>query len=158
MRLISWQNIGGLYYPLVVLMMSSNAFCPCFSGKFYRDCCEPYHLGTSPPSALCLMRSRYAAYAYHLPDYIIATTHPHNPSYSLQRQEWKRSIEHFCKVTHFEGLTIHAFIDGEKESYVDFTAHLKQQGVDTTFREKSYFVKEEGRWLYKNGEHFQHDE
>ena len=56
----------------------------------------------------------------------------------------------FCKATDFEDLTIHAFIDGAKEAYVDFTAHLKQQGVDMTFREKSHFVKEEGRWLYKN--------
>jgi SEC-C motif domain protein len=96
------------------------------------------------------MRSRYAAYARHLADYIIATTHPDNPSYSLQIEQWKHSILDFCRTTHFENLTIHAFIDGAKEAYVDFTAHLKQQNIDTTFREKSHFVKEKGRWFYKN--------
>lgn len=127
--------------------------CPCHSGKLYLACCQPYHLGALPPNALVLMRSRYAAYARHLADYIIATTHPQNPSYTSHTAEWKRAILHFCKTTFFEELTIHAFIDGTEESYVDFTAHLKQEGVDTSFREKSHFVKEGERWLYKSGEH-----
>lgn len=49
--------------------------CPCFSGKAYRDCCQPLHEGLPAPDAERLMRSRYSAYALKLPEYILQTWH-----------------------------------------------------------------------------------
>lgn len=126
--------------------------CPCHSGKPYQACCQPYHQGAAPENALLLMRSRYAAYARHLPAYIIATTHQTNPAYTTQTAQWKQDILAFSKATRFTGLTIHAFLDGPEEAFVVFTAHLEQNGLDASFTEKSRFLKERDRWLYVSGE------
>lgn len=128
--------------------MKKIDLCPCHSGKKYPDCCKKYHEGTLPENALALMRSRYSAYALHLAEYIMNTTHPENPSYSTQRMQWKKQILQFSSETLFEGLKIQEFIDGEKMATVTFTAYLKQGSKDVTFTEKSQFVKVNGRWLY----------
>ena len=98
------------------------------------------------------MRSRFAAYALGLADYIIDTTHSEHPEFSKERAKWKASIESFSRATNFDHLTINEFIDGDESATVTFTAHLRQGGSDATFIEKSFFVKEENRWLYKSGE------
>ena len=126
--------------------------CPCHSGKAYAECCKPYHEGKLPENALALMRSRYAAYALHLADYIIQTTHPHNPAYTADKQRWKQEILAFSNATAFIGLTIHEFIDGPKEAYVTFTAFLKQQNQSANRTEKSRFIKVNDRWLYESGQ------
>jgi SEC-C motif-containing protein len=126
--------------------------CPCFSGKPYEECCGKCHAGALPETALALMRSRYAAYAVGNADYLMDTTHPDNPAYSLDRQGWKKKILEFSKNTRFEGLTIVDFIDGKEEAFVTFTAYLKQGDHDASFTEKSRFLKITGKWLYVSGE------
>jgi SEC-C motif-containing protein len=98
------------------------------------------------------MRSRYAAYARHLPDYIIATTHRDNPAYTTNTAQWKQDILAFSKTTRFLGLTIHTFLDGPQEAFVVFTARLEQNSLDASFTEKSRFLKEENCWFYVRGE------
>ncbi len=126
--------------------------CPCKSGKSYGNCCRVYHEGSTPPDALALMRSRYCAYAMHLADYIMRTSHPACPNYCTDQVKWKKEILYFSQNTVFEGLKILEFIDGEKIAYVTFTAILRQGGKDASFTEKSQFVKENGTWLYRNAE------
>ena len=87
------------------------------------------------------MRSRYAAYALHLPDYIVATTHADNPSPPGE-------ISDFCLNTQFVGLTILAESEELPFATVTFHAHLTQQGQDASFTEKSLFEKVDGKWLY----------
>lgn len=124
--------------------------CPCYSKKAYAECCKPFHDGHMlPQNALQLMRSRYAAYAKKLADYIIHTTHPANPSYTLDLPKWRSDILQFCAKTAFTGLDILEFIDGENKASVTFTAHLVQDGRDATFTEKSAFERVHGKWLYK---------
>ena len=118
--------------------------CPCSSGDQYQDCCQPFHEGRLPETALQLMRSRYSAYSLDLPDYIIETTHPQNPHYHSKSED----IRQFSKVTTFQKLEIH---DATKTTVI-FTAHLFQGGRDATFTEKSTFEKVDGRWLYLSGE------
>ncbi|MBA3856939.1 MAG: zinc chelation protein SecC [Cyanobacteria bacterium PR.3.49] len=134
--------------------MSKFEKCPCASKSLYHKCCKPYHDGTPPEDALHLMRSRYAAYALGLADYIIDTTHSAHPEFTNDRKSWKESIESFSNATKFDHLTINEFIDGEETATVTFTAHLRQAGEDVSFGEKSFFVKENGNWLYKAGETF----
>jgi len=122
--------------------------CPCHSGKTYKECCQPYHKGALPENALLLMRSRYAAYALGLPEYIISTTHRDNPAYEANAARWRQAILSFSKGTRFLGLTIHSFTDGSEEAFVIFTAHLEQNGLDATFTEKSRFLKEGKQWYY----------
>lgn len=125
--------------------------CPCTSGKFYDACCKPFHEGVHAPNPLLLMRSRFAAFALNLPDYIIETTHPMSPQVSENRFEWKRSISRFSKTTTFQKLEIFDYKEQGSQGTVTFCAHLLQEGQDASFTEMSHFEKIKGRWLYRQG-------
>ncbi|MBS0616314.1 MAG: hypothetical protein JSR58_07185 [Verrucomicrobia bacterium] len=130
-------------------MQENNSLCPCHSRKTYFQCCKIFHDGKLPPTALDLMRSRYSAYALRLPQYIIDTTHPDHIDFGKKET---REIEHFCNTTQFENLVIVEFDAGEFVATVTFTAHLRQNGKEFAFTEKSWFEKVDGQWLYKKGE------
>lgn len=117
--------------------------CPCFSGKPYKECCEPYHLGAMPPTPTALMRSRYSGYALKKVDYIIETTHSNLQKSSKSREE----IEKFANETSFVGLDILEAVGDD----VTFRAHLSRDGKDISFTEKSHFEKENERWKYHSG-------
>lgn len=127
-------------------------FCPCCSGKTYENCCKPYHKGLEPKDALSLMRSRYSAYFYSFPEYIINTTHKQNVQYNPDLTLWKQEILDFCRLTDFESLEIIDFSSKNSEASVTFIAHLIQNGEDVSFWEKSLFKKYKGKWLYLKGE------
>lgn len=120
--------------------------------KEYELCCKPFHDGAIPATALELMRSRYAAYALNLPDYIVATTHPASPQYDDNKFAWKRSISQFSKSTSFNNLEILDFKENKAMATVAFIAYISQNHQDATFTEKSYFEKVNGRWLYRGGQ------
>ena len=125
--------------------------CPCSKQIDYSACCEPYHLGKIPENPLILMKARYSAYALKKLYYIEKTSHP--KTFLLEDPlSFKKNIQEFCKITYFEGLYIHAFQEEGKKGYVTFTAKLSQNGIDASFQEKSLFLKEEGIWLYVEGE------
>jgi SEC-C motif-containing protein len=107
-----------------------------------------YHKGAKPANALLLMKSRYAAYAVGEYRYILKTTHPHNPSYQEESKAWGEDIKQFCSETEFLALEIIDHEPGEEESFVTFKARLSSGELI----EKSRFLKEEGRWLYVDGE------
>jgi peptide deformylase len=97
------------------------------------------------------MRSRFAAYALDLPEYIIKTTHPASPQYSDDKFSWKRKISRFSRASNFEKLEILDFKEQGTLATVTFTAYIKQEGEDVTFTETSYFEKFRERWLYRAG-------
>jgi SEC-C motif-containing protein len=117
--------------------------CPCYSGKNYADCCAPYHNGTPAPNALLLMRSRYSAFSLGLADYLVAT--------SLPPQD-KASLLTFSRTMTFTGLDILEFVDGATHASVTFRAHLLYEGKDSSFTEKSAFIKQNNRWHYVNAD------
>ncbi|MCE2982199.1 MAG: SEC-C domain-containing protein [Parachlamydia sp.] len=122
--------------------------CPCHSGKKYKTCCESLHQDGRAENALALMRSRYAAYALSNADYIIKTTHPLNPHYNKNFEEWKKEILIFCQKTEFKDLRILA----SSLTSVTFLAILSYNGQDASFTEKSTFECVDGNWLYLSGE------
>ncbi len=122
-------------------------FCPCRSGDAYEACCGRFHQGEIPPSAVTLMRSRYSAYALHKVVYIMETTHPENPQYQKNLEQWEKEILAFCLSTEFVGLDILEVEEGLEEAYVTFFAHLLQKEKNVSFKEKSRFEKTEGRWM-----------
>lgn len=126
--------------------------CPCCSGKEYDACCKPFHQGALPENALLLMRSRYSAYAFNLPDYIIATTHPASPQYSENIFSWKRALTQFSRNSVFQKLDLLDFKEQGTLATVTFTAHISQNDRDATFTERSYFEKSKGRWMYRGGQ------
>lgn len=126
--------------------------CPCGSEKEYDHCCQIFHKGKRPKNALLLMRSRYSAYVLNIPDYIIQTTHPANPQYSENKLAWKQSISQFSLHTTFHKLEVLDFKEKNTLATVTFTAHLSQEGNDSTFTERSYFEKINNRWFYRGGQ------
>lgn len=126
--------------------------CFCYSGQNYEECCQVFHKGSLPETALQLMRSRYSAYAMNNADYIIATTHPANPQYSDNLFNWKRGIlKRFSNDTIFKQLDIHDFQEKGTMATVTFTAHIHQGDHDDTFTEKSIFQKIKNKWYYLSG-------
>ena len=113
--------------------------CPCCSGLAYERCCAPYHLGELPLSPEALMRSLYSAIAKGLAEYIANTqVQPCN----------LEEIQQFASHTTFEKLEV---LEAKGDTVL-FVAHLRQQGKDCSFREKSYFVKQKGKWVYSHGD------
>ena len=127
---------------------SPNISCPCGSKQKYKKCCQVYHKGANPKTALLLMKSRYSAYAVGDANYIVKTTHENNADFSSEVKVWKQSIDSFTKTTDFLGLEILEFIEGAEESFVTFKALLSSGEMI----EKSRFLKVDKRWLYERGE------
>ena len=97
------------------------------------------------------MRSRYAAYALGLVEYVVVTTDPEGPAWGEDPDAWREGIERFCRGTRFVGLqTTAGLIDGDRAT-VEFRAQLLQAGHDASFAEASTFVMRNGRWLYHDG-------
>ncbi|TAN53317.1 MAG: zinc chelation protein SecC [Methylococcaceae bacterium] len=122
-----------------------NPPCPCCSGLAYAECCEPYHsgIGTAPTAAI-LMRSRYAAYALNLTDYLLKTWHSSSLPASLNMEDG--NIWYRLEILHIE--------DGKENDdngLVEFKAYWHNKGHLGHLHEISRFIKEDRRWYYLNG-------
>ena len=93
------------------------------------------------------MRSRYAAYALGLVDYVIDTTDPSGAKYKNPRAIWAQELQTWCETTQFLGLEILS----ASENVVTFKVNLVQKGKPSPYIEKSVFTKPNGRWLYFDG-------
>lgn len=116
-------------------------FCPCQSGKRYSDCCRPFHEGEAAPNAELLMRSRYSAYALHLPNYVLTTWHPAYRPDSLDLDpdvQWRR-------------LDIMDHSEIGDRAVVEFRAHWRQKMERGIMHERSSFLLEDDRWYYTTG-------
>ena len=123
---------------------SANSTCPCGSGKKYKKRCGLFHKGVSPKNALELMKSRFSAYALGDIKYIIET--------SLDKNLDEAELKRFSKYCEFVNLKILEFTDAMSESCVTFRATIFCEKTDSSFTEKSRFLKIDGKWLYSDGE------
>ena len=104
------------------------------------------------------MRSRYAAYALALADYIIDTTDPDGPAWEgcgddTSRARWRASIQRFSEGMTFRALRIVATpMEGPAAGTVHFRAELAQNGRPGAMEELSRFVHRGGNWRYTAGE------
>lgn len=131
--------------------MLPTARCPCHSGRRYKRCCLPLHQGAPAPDPTSLMRSRYAAYAIGLVDYVVATTDPRGPQWGADIERWRLEIASFGSRTEFRGLQVLAHkVDGDHGA-VHFQAELHVGERDASFAEESLFTRDSGRWLYHSG-------
>jgi len=133
------------------LKISPNSECPCGSLKKYKKCCKIFHNGSDAKTAEELMRSRFTAYISNDANYIIKTTHSDNQDYTLNIDSWKKDIINFSDYTDFIKLEILESVEGKKESFVKFTATLKQDNLDASFTENSRFLKVNNKWFYIDG-------
>ncbi len=125
-----------------------NSPCPCHSQKPYQACCQPFHKGKNPPTAVQLMRSRYSAYALAQVGYIIKTTHPKSPFQETDQRQWRKRLQAYCARTQYVGLQILNQETIGDTATVTFHAMILDGGADGSFTEKSAFERVKGRWLY----------
>ena len=118
--------------------------CPCRSGNAYAQCCRPFHRGDAEaPTAEALMRSRYTAFVTGDVDYLLRTWHPETRPASL---ELDSALE-------WTGLQILRTVRGgetDRAGTVEFRASYREGGQDRAQQEKSTFVREDGRWVYRD--------
>ena len=120
--------------------------CPCGSGAVFRSCCAPCLDGTAPaPTAVALMRSRYAAYTLDDTRYLLDTWHPRTRPAALAPQPERRWLGLRIVASEAGGT-------GDDAGTVHFVARSKVGGRADRLEERSRFVHEGGRWLYVDGE------
>ena len=123
--------------------------CPCGGGEF-ETCCLPRHDGSSPaPTAEALMRSRYSAFATANVEYLRATqTKPTRDASSWdETRTWAQSVG-------WVGLTIVDRVkggEGDDDGVVEFIARYVDGDGVTALKERSTFLRHEGRWIYDEG-------
>jgi len=124
-------------------MTAKPSSCPC-GGADYVACCGRYHNGTPAPDAAVLMRSRYSAYALKLETYLLATWHSSTRPAALDL-----AADH----AKWLGLEVKKHLSGSADqATVEFVARYKIGGHAGRLHEVSRFVREDGKWLYADGE------
>ncbi len=91
------------------------------------------------------MRSRYCAYVLEDPEYLKASWHPDFRPVELALERGIRWL----------GLEIRACDQQSGRATVEFEARLLLQGKVDAIHENSSFVRQQGRWLYTDGEMLQ---
>jgi SEC-C motif-containing protein len=125
--------------------LTAHAACPCESGQAYGDCCGRWHAGLADgvlaPTPEALIRSRYSAYVLGLLEYLLTTWHPSTAPGDLELPPLK-----------WLGLEVrHAQTTGDA-GVVEFVARYREGGRGVRLHEISRFVREDGRWLYIDGQ------
>lgn len=124
--------------------------CPCGSGTAEAACCAPILAGTPARTAVALMRSRYVAYVRGAIDHVIESHDPKTRE-GLDRDAtaaWSRETEWLG----LEILATERGGEGDDEGIVEFIARGRTAGRPFEQRERSRFRKEDGRWLYVDGD------
>ncbi|WP_081616674.1 YchJ family protein [Thioalkalivibrio sp. ALJ16] len=120
--------------------------CVCGSGLDRTACCGPFLDGAAAaPTAEALMRSRYAAFVEGREDYLLATWAAATRPQSLTLEPEQRWL----------GLAIRATGAGgpeDQEGWVEFVARSRVRGQGVRLHERSRFRREDGRWVYVDGE------
>lgn len=99
------------------------------------------HESGSAPTAVELMRSRYAAFVVQNEDYLLATWHP----------DTRPSRVTFAPDQEWTGLEIFETSGGtmfDDEGTVRFAASFSTPDADRRLLELSEFVRVDGKWMY----------
>ncbi len=119
--------------------------CPCGTGLTYAQCCGRYHHGDTAPTAEALMRSRFSAFVTEDADYLLRTWDPETRPEQLSLTD---------SPVRFYRLDILDVQDGgplDQTGVVEFEAFYKGE-ISGSQRERSTFLRSNGRWVYRAGE------
>lgn len=122
--------------------------CPWGSGRAYDECCGPIIAGAPASTAEALMRSRYTAYVRGDLDQV-ERTHAREIRDDFNRAE----AERVAGEAEWQGLNV--LSAGEAEdgtATVEFRIRFRRDGQDLAHHERASFRREDGRWLYAQGE------
>lgn len=125
--------------------------CPCGSGHNFQQCCQRALLGQTPAAtAEALMRSRYTAFALGAVDYLIDTLAPEK-----RLPGEAELLAEQIQLTQWLGLKILATRDGgplDTQGEVKFEARFEAGKERGLLRENSRFRRDNGHWLYVDGD------
>ncbi|NUR60663.1 MAG: YchJ family protein [Catenulispora sp.] len=120
----------------------SSTLCPCGTGETYADCCGALHAGRATANtAEQLMRSRYSAFAMNDAAYLLTSWHSSTRPARLDLDPGLRWTS--LEIVDTTGGT--AF---NTDGTVEFIAHYREAGHPGLLRENSFFVREDGNWVY----------
>ncbi len=124
--------------------------CPCGYGSALEYCCKPIIDGALAPTAEALMRSRFTAFALGNLDYIDRTNMPvtHDPADKGADSPTSATVE----WTRLEIIDIDGGGADDETGMVEFAAHYTHKGMAGIHRERSIFRRENGAWLYVDGD------
>lgn len=118
--------------------------CPCGHSAAFAACCGRYIGAPVPaPDAESLMRSRYTAFVRGDAAHLLATWHASTRPATL---EFEADVK-------WLGLEVkrHTPVDAT-HAEVEFVARSRVQGRGQRLHERSRFVRENGWWLYLDGD------
>ncbi len=118
--------------------------CPCGRGASYLACCARLHLGQAEAAtAEELMRARYSAFVRRDAAFLIRSWAP----------ETRPAVVDFSPTQNWLGLTVerHEPLSADT-ARVTFTARYQDAGKTGALREISRFRREDGRWVYVDGD------
>ena len=126
--------------------------CPCGSALTFQQCCEPIISGQQD-ALTCgqLMRSRYTAFTLADADYLMRSQHAD----TRQIQE-SGAVKKWAKSVKWMGLVIldtQAGSAHDETGYVEFRAFYQEAGQMQQIHEKSFFKRENLKWVYVSGVH-----
>ena len=131
-----------------VVTSAEAPMCPCQSGEHYQQCCGPLHEGGTAESVEQLMRSRFAAFVLGLEEYLRRSWHSETCPDNLTSDPGLA----------WAGLEIIASDQKDGVGHVAFKASFYQLGDQNEsggwheLQERSQFVMENNRWVYRQGE------
>ena len=129
--------------------MNNPENCPCGSEKSFSQCCEKYLKGNAKTeTAEQLMRSRYCAYVKENESYLKDTWHEDTRPETIEFETsiiWTRLR---IKNTEKGGAN-------DDQGTVEFIATYKNNGRAFQLHENSRFVRNEGDWVYLDGDNHQ---
>src|SRR5262249_24959868 len=126
--------------------------CPCGTGLSYRECCAPCHLGDrEAPTAVALMRSRYAAFAVGDVAYLWRTLHMGHEDRGRDRDTIFDELRSNVRNHRYRGLKILDSRTNGSSAEVLFVAQVFEAGADRSFVELSDFLHDGAGWRYLCG-------
>ncbi|SCL22739.1 SEC-C motif-containing protein [Micromonospora pallida] len=125
---------------------TDTSACPCGTGRGYGECCGPVHRAeTSAATAEALMRSRFSAFAVGDVDHLLRSWHSSTRPAGL-------TLDHRLRWTRLEVLATERGGLFDATGTVEFRAHYRDRGRPGTLHERSRFRREDGQWVYLDGE------
>lgn len=123
------------------------SLCPCTSGRPLAECCAPLLDGAAATTAEALMRSRYTAFVQGRLDYLDTTLAPEKRD-DVDHTE----VESSSREAQGLGLDVRATTDDGDDATVEYVARFRLHGQQVAHHELARFRRENGRWLYVDGD------
>ncbi|HLO76145.1 MAG TPA: YchJ family protein [Magnetospirillum sp.] len=123
------------------------SLCPCSSGHPLDTCCAPLLDGTPAPTAEALMRSRYVAFVQGKMEYLDRTLAP-----EMRGEVDQAEVEHSAREAEGLGLEVRATAEDGDSATVEYVARFRMHGQQIAHHELARFRRENGQWLYVDGE------